>query len=139
MGSRLAEFTKPDPVCADWRVFLVALIVYAWVNLDGWEHFARDTPLLETVLSNLHLGIQGPRPTFRLLEPLKAGAFLEGNAMTDNTKQTGQDRKLISLEQDYEVRDWMKSFGCTEEELRAAVKAVGNSADEVREYLAKKK
>jgi len=59
--------------------------------------------------------------------------------MTDSTKQTGLDRKLISLEEDYEVRDWTKSLGCTEEQLRAAVKAVGNSAEKVREYLAGKK
>jgi hypothetical protein len=59
--------------------------------------------------------------------------------MTDNTKQTGLDRKLISLEEDYEVRDWTKSLGCTAAELREAVKAVGNSAEKVREYLAKKK
>jgi hypothetical protein len=59
--------------------------------------------------------------------------------MSDNKKQTGQDRKRISLEEDYEVRDWTKSLGCTEAQLREAVKAVGHSADEVREYLAKKK
>jgi hypothetical protein len=59
--------------------------------------------------------------------------------MSDDTKQTGLDRKLISLEEDYEVRDWSKSLGCTPDELRAAVKAVGNSAEKVREYLAGKK
>jgi hypothetical protein len=59
--------------------------------------------------------------------------------MSDDTKQTGLDRKLISLEEDYEVRDWTKSLGCTPAELRDAVKAVGNSAEKVREYLAKKK
>ena len=58
--------------------------------------------------------------------------------MSDNPAKTGLDRQLVSLEEDYEVRDWMKSFGCTEEELRAAVKAVGNSADKVREQLSKK-
>jgi len=58
--------------------------------------------------------------------------------MTENTKQTGLDRKLISLEEDYERRDWAKSLGCTEEQLRAAVKAVGNSAEKVREYLSGK-
>lgn len=58
--------------------------------------------------------------------------------MTDNKQSTGQDRKLISLNEDYEVRDWCKSFGCTEEELRAAVKEVGNSAEAVRARLAKK-
>lgn len=58
--------------------------------------------------------------------------------MSDNKAKTGQDRKEISLEEDYEVRDWMKSLGCTEAELRAAVKAVGHSAEKVREYLKKK-
>lgn len=58
--------------------------------------------------------------------------------MSDNTYKTGLDRKLISLEEDYEVRDWCKSLGCTSEQLRGAVKAVGNSADAVREFLGKK-
>lgn len=58
--------------------------------------------------------------------------------MSDDTSKTGQDRKLISLKEDYEVRDWCKSLGCTPEQLRAAVKAVGNSAEAVRAYLAKK-
>jgi len=56
--------------------------------------------------------------------------------MADDKSQTGQDRKLISLSDDYEVRDWAKSLGCTEEQLRAAVKAVGNSAEAVRKFLA---
>jgi len=59
--------------------------------------------------------------------------------MSDDTKKTGLDRKLNSLEEDYEVRDWTKNLGCTPAELREAVKAVGNSAEKVREYLAKKK
>jgi len=58
--------------------------------------------------------------------------------MSDDTTQTALDRKLISLKEDYEVRDWCKSLGCTPEQLRAAVKAVGNSADAVRQHLAKK-
>ncbi|RYF31211.1 MAG: DUF3606 domain-containing protein [Comamonadaceae bacterium] len=58
--------------------------------------------------------------------------------MSDNTSKTALDRQLVSVDQEYEIRDWMKSFGCTEEELRAAVKAVGNSADKVREFLSRK-
>ena len=58
--------------------------------------------------------------------------------MSDDKSKTGNDRKLISLTEDYEVRDWTKSLGCTEQELRAAVKAVGNSADAVKKYLASK-
>lgn len=48
---------------------------------------------------------------------------------------TSMDRKLISLSQPHEVRDWCKSLGCTEAELRAAVAAVGNSAEKVRAHL----
>lgn len=58
--------------------------------------------------------------------------------MSDDKSKTGNDRKLISLNEDYEVRDWTKSLGCTEQQLRDAVKAVGNSADKVKEYLSKK-
>ena len=43
--------------------------------------------------------------------------------MTDNMRETALDRKLISLKEDYEVRDWCTSLGCTPEQLRAAVKA----------------
>lgn len=57
--------------------------------------------------------------------------------MTDNPQKTALDRQLISLQEDYEVRDWCKSLGCTPEQLRAAVKAEGNSADAVRAHLAK--
>jgi hypothetical protein len=60
--------------------------------------------------------------------------------MSDDTSKRGAaDRSRINLEQDYEVRDWSKTLGVTKEELVAAVKAVGNSADKVREYLKKKK
>ena len=55
--------------------------------------------------------------------------------MSDNTQKTVQDRKVISLSQEYEVRDWCTSLKCTEPELRAAVAAVGASAAKVREYL----
>ena len=60
--------------------------------------------------------------------------------MSDDTSKRGAaDRSRISLEQDYEIRDWSKTLGVTKEELMAAVKAVGNSADKVREHLKKKK
>ncbi len=51
----------------------------------------------------------------------------------DKTKTGGQDRKRINLNEDYEVRD----LGVTEQQLRDAVKAVGDSADKVREHLKK--
>jgi hypothetical protein len=57
----------------------------------------------------------------------------------DKSQRGGADRSRISLEQDYEVRDWSKSLGVTEAELTAAVKAVGNSAEKVKEYLGQRK
>ena len=56
----------------------------------------------------------------------------------DDTTKTGLDRKLIALGEQHEVRSWTQSLGCTEAQLREAVKAVGNSADKVREYLSRK-
>jgi hypothetical protein len=59
--------------------------------------------------------------------------------MTDDPKLTGSpDKDLINLSQPHEVRDWCKSLGCTEAELRAAVAAIGNSAKKVRSYLAQR-
>lgn len=56
--------------------------------------------------------------------------------MSDNPEKTAEDSRLISLEQAHELRDWTRSLGCTEVELRAAVQAVGHSAGAVRAYLA---
>lgn len=53
----------------------------------------------------------------------------------DKTKSGGQDRKRINLTEDYEVRDWSKKFGATEDELREAVQAVGNDAAAVEAHL----
>jgi hypothetical protein len=56
--------------------------------------------------------------------------------VADNkTKSGGQDRKLISLDEDYEVRDWSKKFGVTPDELKKAVAAVGNEAVKVEAFL----
>lgn len=53
----------------------------------------------------------------------------------DKSKAGGQDRSRISLSEDYEVRDWSKKFGVTPDELKAAVKAVGNEAKAVEAHL----
>ena len=56
--------------------------------------------------------------------------------MADDRKEVGgADRARISIGEDYEVRDWTSSLGFSEEKLREAVKAVGDSADAVRAYL----
>lgn len=55
--------------------------------------------------------------------------------MADDTSKTGYERKFLSLEQAHEIREWATNLGCTEEELRAAVKAVGNCSAKVRACL----
>jgi hypothetical protein len=56
--------------------------------------------------------------------------------MSDDKAQTGSpDRKRIDVHEDYELRDWSKKFGCTAEELKAAVQAVGASAAAVEQYI----
>lgn len=58
--------------------------------------------------------------------------------MPDDRKEVGAaDRSRISLSEDYEIRDWTASLGVSEQELREAVDAVGNSAEAVRAYLKK--
>ncbi len=56
----------------------------------------------------------------------------------DKTKTGGQDRTHIALSEDYEVRDWSRKFGLTADELKAAVKAVGNKASDVEAHLKSK-
>ncbi len=65
--------------------------------------------------------------------------LMESNMSDDKSKSGGQDRTRISLREDYEVRDWSKKFGVTADELRAAVKAVGNEAKAVEAHLKGKK
>ena len=45
------------------------------------------------------------------------------------------DRSRINVNEAYEVAYWTKEFGCTDAQLRDAVKAVGPMVDEVRQYL----
>ena len=58
--------------------------------------------------------------------------------MTDDPRKTALDRKLISLTEPHELRSWTESLGCSETQLRDAVKEVGNSAEAVRAHLAEK-
>ena len=59
--------------------------------------------------------------------------------MSDNRDLRGpQDAKLISLQEDYEVRYWTNKFNCSEEELRRAVQKVGHSAEKVGAELSRK-
>jgi hypothetical protein len=55
----------------------------------------------------------------------------------DKSKPGGQDRKRINVDEDYEVRDWSKRLGVSADQLRAAVKAVGDRVDDVERHLKK--
>ncbi|MCX8519894.1 MAG: DUF3606 domain-containing protein [Methylophilaceae bacterium] len=58
--------------------------------------------------------------------------------MPDNKNITHPlDAKRIDINDPDEVRNWCKSFSCTEAQLKAAVKAVGTSGVAVRKYLGK--
>lgn len=56
--------------------------------------------------------------------------------MSDDKTKVAHDAKLISLTEEYELDDWTASLGCTRDQLRAAVAAVGHSAEAVRAWLA---
>ena len=55
----------------------------------------------------------------------------------DKTKRGTPDNKRIDIHDPNEIRNWTKSIGCTPDELKKAVNAVGTSADAVRKYLGK--
>jgi hypothetical protein len=53
----------------------------------------------------------------------------------DRTKRGPQDRRRISLREQYEVQYWTKKLGVTVDELKAAIKRVGNSAKAVENEI----
>lgn len=53
----------------------------------------------------------------------------------DKSKRGPADRKRISLTEDYEVCYWTERFGCSEDDLRAAVAAVGHMVTDVEGYF----
>ncbi|MDM0035714.1 DUF3606 domain-containing protein [Variovorax sp. J22P271] len=55
--------------------------------------------------------------------------------MTDESRDIPPDVRRINVDVLHEVRSWMFTLGCTEAELRLAVRAVGDSPDAVRAYL----
>jgi len=53
----------------------------------------------------------------------------------DKTLRSPEDRSRIALGEDYEVRYWTDKFGVSRQRLEEAVRAVGNSATAVEQYL----
>ena len=56
----------------------------------------------------------------------------------DKSKSSGQDRQRINVNQDYELRDWSRKFGVSQEELKRAVAKVGDRARDVERDLKSK-
>ena len=55
--------------------------------------------------------------------------------MSSYTTATGHDLKIVEIADGNEVRYWCESLGCTEAQLRESVRAVGNSPENVRQFL----
>lgn len=56
--------------------------------------------------------------------------------MSDDKSNRGrQDRERIDVNDDDELRNWSKSLNKTPEEIKDAVRVVGNSAAKVREHF----
>ena len=53
----------------------------------------------------------------------------------DLTNRGPADRDRVNVNEDWEVRYWCGEFGCTEDELRAAVRAVGPMRADVERRL----
>ena len=51
---------------------------------------------------------------------------------------TLDSRTLISIDTDYEVRTWCNELGCSYQQLRRAVAAVGPSVERVCAFLAER-
>lgn len=58
--------------------------------------------------------------------------------MADDLSNRGpQDRSRINIEESWEVKYWSQKFGVTEQQLKDAVRAVGQSAEAVQKQLGK--
>ena len=58
------------------------------------------------------------------------------SVISDNTANRGpDDRKRVNVHKEYEVRYWTGQFGCTSEQLKSAVKAVGVVVESVAAHL----
>lgn len=56
----------------------------------------------------------------------------------DKNKQDGRDRSRVAGDESYELSYLEEKLGVSREEVRAAIKAVGNDREKVEAYLRKK-
>ena len=55
--------------------------------------------------------------------------------MDNLTKRDTPDRSKINMNEDYEVKYWVRELGVTRDELQKAIDKVGDSAAAVRKQL----
>lgn len=55
--------------------------------------------------------------------------------MFSDPSRRPHDMSRVDIDAEHDVKCWMRTFRCSEDELRAAVAAVGGSAARVRDYL----
>ena len=53
----------------------------------------------------------------------------------DFAPMDGAQQIVISIDHDWEVRNWTKWLGCSEAELKLAVETMGPDPDNVRRFL----
>ena len=53
----------------------------------------------------------------------------------DKTKTRPQDAERVNIHEDYELEYWTRKFGCTREQLKAAVKKAGVMVKDVEKEL----
>ena len=53
----------------------------------------------------------------------------------DLTQRGGSDRNRINVNQEHELRHWSQKFGVSPQQLKDAVRQVGDRADRVQEHL----
>jgi hypothetical protein len=53
----------------------------------------------------------------------------------DKSRSASTDEFMISLDHEWERRNWMRWLGCSEQELQHAVESIGPDPDNVRRFL----
>jgi hypothetical protein len=75
------------------------------------------------------------RAKLRLDQLLKSSLHALGMARTLLVLGAKQDRDRIDIDEDDELRDWAKSLGVSEDELRSAVAKAGPMVKDVKAHL----
>ncbi|MBA3682126.1 MAG: DUF3606 domain-containing protein [Bacteroidetes bacterium] len=57
--------------------------------------------------------------------------------MADNSNENKTESNTIHLSEQSQIDYWTEFLGCTEAQLRSAIKLVGNSLTDVRKYFTK--